>query len=40
VLNLSLWETEAFLKQRGVELRYTVEDLKQDLAASGRVPSQ
>jgi len=40
MLNLSLWETEAFLKRRGVELRYTAEDLRQDMAANERVLSQ
>jgi len=40
MLNLSLWETEAFLRQRGVELNYTAEDLKQDMAANERVLSR
>lgn len=30
LLGLSLWETEAFLKQRQAYLQYTVEDLDQD----------
>ena len=40
MLNLSLWETEAFLKERGAELRYTAEDLRQDMAANERVVPQ
>ena len=30
LLNLSSWETEAFLKQRQAYLQYTEEDLDQD----------
>ena len=40
MLNLSVWETEAFLQQRGVALHYTLEDLKQDVAANERSLSQ
>src|SRR5947207_55900 len=40
MLNLSIWETEAFLKQRGAALRYTLEDLKQDVAANEQSLSQ
>lgn len=34
MLNLSLWETEAFLKERKAYLPYTVEDLDADLQAN------
>jgi predicted HTH domain antitoxin len=37
MLSLSLWETETLLKQRGVELDYSVEDIKQDVEANERV---
>lgn len=40
MLSLSMWETEEFLKKRGVELHYTDEDLKQDIAANERILSQ
>jgi predicted HTH domain antitoxin len=40
MLNLSLSETEAFLRQRGVELHYTADDFKQDMAANERALSQ
>ena len=36
MLSLSLWETEALLKQRGIELDYSVEDLRQDIEANER----
>jgi len=35
-LGLSLWGTETLLKQRGVELEYGTEDLKQDTQANER----
>jgi predicted HTH domain antitoxin len=36
MLSLSLWETETLLKQRGIELDYSVEDLRQDVEANER----
>jgi predicted HTH domain antitoxin len=30
MLGLNFWETEAFLKERGADLQYTIEDLEQD----------
>ena len=36
MLNLSVWETETLLKQRGVELEYGAEDLKRDIEANER----
>lgn len=36
MLGLSLWETEMLLKQRGIELEYGVEDLKQDIETNER----
>ena len=33
LLDLSYWETEAFLKQRGAYLPYDEEELRQDRAA-------
>ncbi|MCS6805137.1 MAG: UPF0175 family protein [Acidobacteriota bacterium] len=40
MLNLSYWETEAFLKERGAYLPYTEADLEQDREALDRVLSQ
>ena len=40
ILGLSVWEAEIFLKERGVELLYTAEDLKQDLATNERLVSK
>jgi predicted HTH domain antitoxin len=37
VLQLSAWETESFLHERGAELDYTEEDLERDVAESERV---
>lgn len=37
MLGLSAWEAEAFLSSRDAELRYTAEDLREDLEASRRV---
>lgn len=36
VLQLSAWETESFLHERGAELDYTEEDLERDVAESER----
>lgn len=36
LLGLNFWETEAFLKQHGVELQYSKEDLDQDAQANQR----
>jgi predicted HTH domain antitoxin len=40
MLGLSTWEIESFLKQRGVELHYTSEDLREDVAAAERALSE
>ena len=40
ILSLSVWEAEIFLKERGVELLYTAEDLKQDLATNEHLVSK
>lgn len=40
MLGLSAWDAEAFLSRRGVGLRYTAEDLREDLEASRRVLSR
>jgi predicted HTH domain antitoxin len=37
VLQLSAWETESFLHERGAELDYTAEDLERDVTESERV---
>ena len=36
VLQLSAWETESFLHERGADLDYTAEDLERDVAESER----
>ena len=36
MLNLSVWETETLLKQRGIGLEYGAEDLKRDIEANER----
>ncbi len=40
MLGLSVWETEAFFKERKVDLLYTLEDLKEDVAAIERTISK
>ena len=40
MLGLNFWETEAFLKERGVDLQYTLEDLEQDRLTQKRILSQ
>lgn len=40
MLGLSAWETEAFLGARGADLRYTSDDLREDLEANGRALSR
>ena len=40
ILGLSIWETEIFLKERGVDLPYTSEDIRQDLAMNERLLSK
>ena len=40
LLNLSWWETEAFLKERQAYLHYDEADLEQDRAALNRVPPE
>ena len=40
ILDLSVWEAEIFLKERGVDLLYTAEDLKQDLATNKHLVSK
>ncbi|HZS49176.1 MAG TPA: UPF0175 family protein [Blastocatellia bacterium] len=37
MLNLSILEAESFLKERGVDLLYSDEDLRQDIVANDRV---
>ena len=37
MLGLNFWETEAFLKERGADLQYTIEDLEQDRRAHERL---
>jgi predicted HTH domain antitoxin len=37
MLGLNFWETEAFLKERGADLQYTLEDLEQDRLANERI---
>lgn len=37
VLQLSAWQTESFLHERGAELDYTAEDLERDVTESERV---
>jgi predicted HTH domain antitoxin len=37
LLGLNFWETEAFLKERGAYLHYTLEGLEQDRATNRRV---
>ena len=34
MLHLSVWETEAFLKERRADLHYTAEDFEKDMAAN------
>jgi predicted HTH domain antitoxin len=40
MLNLSVWETETLLKQRGIGLEYGAEDLKRDIEANERALAQ
>ncbi|MGA9771215.1 MAG: UPF0175 family protein [Blastocatellia bacterium] len=40
MLGLSVWEAEVFLKERGVDMLYTVEDLKQDIATNEHLLSK
>lgn len=40
ILGLSAWEAEAFLGARGADLRYTAEDLRDDLETNRRVLSR
>ncbi|MBA3243093.1 MAG: UPF0175 family protein [Acidobacteria bacterium] len=40
MLGLTAWETEAFLSEHGAELRYTAEDLRDDLEGNNRVLSR
>jgi len=37
ILHLSVWETEAFLRERRAELRYTAEDFEKDMAANQQI---
>ena len=40
LLGLSTWEAEIFLKERGIDLPYTSEDIRQDLATNERLLSK
>jgi predicted HTH domain antitoxin len=37
VLGLDYWQVETFLKERGVPLNYSAEDLESDRAALGKI---
>lgn len=40
MLGLSAWEAEAFLSSHGAGLRYTAEDLREDMETNRRVLSR
>ena len=40
MLGLDYWQTEAFLKERGVPLNYTAADLEADNAALAKILAQ